>query len=123
VALDDWVDRGLEPPTNNYPDVRKGTLVDVEHARAVFPAIPGVRFPAAANGLRLLDFGPEFGSTGGRLTVLPPIAGPEYRVLVPQVDEDGLDLAGIRPVEVRAPLGTNTGWNLRAAGHREGFGK
>jgi hypothetical protein len=120
VALDDWVDRGLEPPANNYPDVRSGTLVAIEQARAAFPAIPGVQFPAAANGLRVLDFGPEFGPTGGRLTVLPPIAGPEYRVLVPQVDEDGLDLAGIRPVEVRAPLGTNTGWNLRAAGHREG---
>jgi len=32
--------------------------------------------------------------------------------------EDGLDLAGIRPMEVRAPLGTNTGWNIRAAGSR-----
>ena len=31
----------------------------------------------------------------------------------------GLDIAGIRPMQIRVPLGTSTGWNVRAAGHRE----
>jgi hypothetical protein len=35
-------------------------------------------------------------------------------VLVPQVDEDGNEVAGIRVPEVAVPLATYTGWNLRA---------
>jgi hypothetical protein len=34
-------------------------------------------------------------------------------MMVPQVDSDGIDLAGIRMPEVAAPLATYTGWNLR----------
>ncbi len=55
---------------------------------------------------------------GGRLTVLPPLLGDSYALRVPKPDEDGLDIAGIRPIEIRAPLGTNTGWNVRAEGLR-----
>src|SRR5690606_16503846 len=35
--------------------------------------------------------------------------------LVPQVDGDGNELAGIRVPEVAVPLGTSTGWNFRSA--------
>src|SRR5204862_7804982 len=31
---------------------------------------------------------------------------------------DGLDAAGIRPMQIRVPLGTSTGWNVRTAEHR-----
>jgi hypothetical protein len=34
---------------------------------------------------------------------------------VPQVDADGNETTGIRMPEIQAPLGTYTGWNLRAA--------
>jgi hypothetical protein len=34
-------------------------------------------------------------------------------LLVPQVDEDGNERAGIRLPEVAVPLGTYTGWNFR----------
>ena len=34
--------------------------------------------------------------------------------LVPQVDADGNELAGIRVPEVSVPLATTTGWNFRA---------
>jgi hypothetical protein len=37
---------------------------------------------------------------------------------VPRPDEDGIDVAGIHTIETRAPLGTNMGWNVRAAGQR-----
>jgi hypothetical protein len=33
-------------------------------------------------------------------------------VLVPQVDGDGNDIAGIRSLQLAVPLGTYTGWNL-----------
>ena len=118
VALDDWADRGIEPPASAYPDVRRGTLATVDEVARTFPAIPGVAFPTRANGLDALDFGPMFGSGGGRQTVLPPTRGGSYQVLVPTTDRDGHDVAGIHTVDVAAPVGTNTGWNLLAPGPR-----
>jgi hypothetical protein len=35
--------------------------------------------------------------------------------LVPQVDADGNDVAGIRAPDVSVPVATNTGWNFRSA--------
>ena len=118
VALDEWADKGIEPPESNYPDVRRGTLATVDEAARTFPAIPGVTFPATVNGLDALDFGPTFASHGGRQTVLPPNRGGAYQVLVPTTDRDGHDIAGIRTVDIAVPVGTNTGWNLYAAGPR-----
>jgi hypothetical protein len=77
-----------------------------------------VSFPTLVDELEVLDFGPSFHSTGGRLTLLPPAIGASYKVLVPKPDQDGLSIAGIRTMEIRAPLGTNTGWNVRAPGFR-----
>ncbi|MXZ71532.1 MAG: hypothetical protein F4Z04_08525 [Acidobacteria bacterium] len=118
VALDAWADRGIEPPASNYPDVRRGTLATVDEVARTFPAIPGVTFPTRVNGLNALGFGPTFGSQGGRQTVLPPTRGGAYQVLVPTTDRDGHDVAGIRTIDIAAPVGTNTGWNLYAAGPR-----
>ena len=118
VALDEWADKGIEPPESNYPDVRRGTLATVDEAARTFPAIPGVTFPATVNGLDALDFGPTFASHGGRQTVLPPNRGGAYQVLVPTTDRDGHDIAGVRTVDIAVPVGTNTGWNLYAAGPR-----
>jgi hypothetical protein len=120
MALDAWADRGVAPPKSRYPRVDDNTLVPLEKYLATFPAIPGVVLPKALNELELPLFGPTFKSDGGRLARLPPDRGAKYTLLVPQVDKDGLDLAGIRPMEVRVPLGTNMGWNVRAPGHREG---
>ena len=114
VALDAWADQGIEPPKSNYPGIQRRTVVTLEEYRAAFPAIPGAAVPTVLNERELLDFGPEFSSVGGRLTVLPPVLGLSYQVLVPKPDKDGVDIAGIRPMQIRAPLGTNTGWNVRA---------
>ena len=46
---------------------------------------------------------------------VPPKVGKPYRTLIPAVDADGNELAGIRLPDVTVPLGTYTGWNLRAA--------
>ena len=119
VAMDAWADKGREPPESRVPDVRDGTLVTLDEARSSFPAIPGVQFPPLLNELEVLFYGHEFDSEGGRLTVLPPWLGRSYEVRVPKPDKDGLDIAGIRPMEIRAPLGTNVGWNIRAPGRRD----
>ena len=118
VALDAWADHGVEPPPSNYPDVRRGTLATVDEVARTFPAIPGVTFPTRVNGLNALGFGPTFGPQGGRQTVLPPARGGAYQVLVPTTDRDGHDVAGIRTVDIAAPVGTNTGWNVYASGPR-----
>jgi len=118
VALDEWVDEGIEPPPTNYPDVRRGTLASVEETARMFPEIPGVSYPTTVNGLTALDFGPTFSSRGGRQTLLPPKRGSQYQVLVPTIDRDGHDVAGIRTVDIAVPVGTNTGWNLYQEGPR-----
>jgi hypothetical protein len=114
MSLDAWADRGIKPPESSYPTLQDGTLVSLEDARKAFPKIPGVSFPTRMNELELLDFGPTFSSKGGTLALLPPRLGPSYKVFVPRSDEDGLNMAGVRPMEIRVPLGTNTGWNVRA---------
>ena len=61
-----------------------------------------------------LDFGPRwFGE--GIADCVPPKIGKPYRTLVPAVDSDGNEVAGIRLPDVEAPLATYTGWNLRGA--------
>jgi hypothetical protein len=114
IAMDTWAEQGAAPPESNYPRLDAGTLVPVEEARKAFPAIPGVVFPATPNPLRLLDFGPEFGRHGGVTAVQPPLEGASYPVLVPKPGPDGFDIAGIHAMQVRVPLGTFTGWNVRA---------
>ncbi len=118
VALDEWADRGVAPPKSYYPLVQDKTLVSFDEARVAFPAIPGMRFPSGLNELSLPAFGPGFRSTGGRVSQIPPTLGARYQLFVPKADSDGLDVPGIRPIEVRAPTATITGWNVRADGRR-----
>jgi hypothetical protein len=114
VALDAWADKGVKPPDSNYPSVQAGTLVSLRDAREAFPKIPGVAFPTMLNELELLDFGSAFKPEGGRLARVTPALGQRYTILVPKANEDGLDVAGVRPIEIRVPIGTHTGWNVRA---------
>ncbi|MFN8091631.1 MAG: alpha/beta hydrolase domain-containing protein [Vicinamibacteria bacterium] len=109
-ALDLWVADGVEPPPSLYPRVEDGTLAPPE--RAGWPELPGVLFPTVRNEPPRLDFGPRWAR--GVSTVEPPRLGPVFRALVPAVDPDGNDRAGIRLPEVAVPLETQTGWNWRA---------
>lgn len=118
VALDQWADQGIEPPPSQYPGIGRGTLGTVDEVGRMFPAIPGVMFPTVVNGLDVLDYGPTFGPSGGRQTLLPPTRGAGYQVLIPTVDQDGHDVAGIRTIDIAVPVGTSTGWNLYAPGPR-----
>ena len=58
-----------------------------------------------------MDYGPQF-STTRVITNEPPALGRPYSVLVPQVNADGNDVAGVRLPELAVPLGTYTGWNM-----------
>ena len=48
----------------------------------------------------------------------PPVSGPSYEMFVPKSNSDGLNVGGIRPIQVRAPVGTTMGWNIRNEEHR-----
>jgi hypothetical protein len=102
VAMDNWVRSGTAPPPSQVPQVAAQTLVDVKDV--AFPAIPGVQSPRTLNaGARVTNMFIDGGAGGG--TPLP--------LLVPQVDADGNERAGIRHPEVVVPLATLTGWNFR----------
>jgi hypothetical protein len=116
VALDRWATEGIPPPPSRIPTRAAGTLVPADVGLATFPKIPGAACPSGPNDLVATDYGPEF--EAGRMPRQPPEPDPTkpIAVLVPAVDADGNDLAGIRTPEVEAPLATHTGWNVRAAG-------
>lgn len=116
VALDEWTSRGVPPPESRYPRIKDGTLVSVDEFRSQFPKIPGVQLPAACYTPLRLDFGPRW-EKDGIADILPPKMGRPYRTLVPAVDRDGNELAGVHLPDVAAPLATYTGWNLRATPH------
>jgi hypothetical protein len=58
-----------------------------------------------------LDYGPE--SHLSRTTTLPPDLGETYPALVSDVDDAYNEVAGIRLPDLRVPVATHTGWNLR----------
>ncbi|MDP6389688.1 MAG: alpha/beta hydrolase domain-containing protein [Alphaproteobacteria bacterium] len=119
-ALDRWATDGTPPPPSRTPIRADRTLVTRDEWAAQFPAIPGVAVPQSANSLPLYDFGSD--AEAGILAKEPPeIADPAgYAILVPAVDQDGNDVAGVRAPMVAAPLATYTGWNLRVRGHGGG---
>jgi Alpha/beta hydrolase domain len=101
VSMKNWVSAGEEPPPSSIPTIESGQLVP--RAKLRFPEIPGVSVPKHQRQAYRLDFRME-----------PPLAGPPYPTLVPQVNKDGNELAGIKMPEVAVPLATYTGWNLRS---------
>jgi hypothetical protein len=111
VNLDAWVRDGVAPPPSAVPRIADGTAVPAEATEKTFTAIPDVRFPDQIERPLRLDFGPEW--PRGICATLPPVTGAPYATVVSAVDADGNEVAGIRPVELRVPLGTFTGWNLR----------
>ncbi|MCC7276386.1 MAG: hypothetical protein IT561_27220, partial [Alphaproteobacteria bacterium] len=119
-ALDAWATHGTPPPPSRMPMRADGTLVAYEEWRRRFPAIPGVGLPTGVNACPLLDFGPD--AEKGVVSREPPaiLAAEGYPTFVPAVDADGNDVAGVQAPMVGAPLGTYTGWNLRARGHGHG---
>ncbi len=121
LNMDQWV-RGTLAPPSRYPRIADGTLIPL--ASYKFPKIPGVVRAREANQAWRLDFGPQWRE--GIISIEPPNVGAPFPVLVPQVDADGNERAGIRLPELAAPLATYAPWNLRdpsigAPGQRVSF--
>jgi hypothetical protein len=111
LALDAWVKDGTPPPPSRYARVDDGTLVPME--RLAFPRVPGLELPVGPTPKERLDYGPEW-ARGVIGRVLPVTVAPGYTVLVPRVDADGNEVAGLRLPALAVPTATLTGWALRA---------
>jgi hypothetical protein len=102
VALDDWTQKNVPPPASMVPRLDRGTLVAANRVR--FPALPGVASPQMVSaGKRAAN--PLLANGSGEGAALP--------LLVPQVDADGNEVAGVRLPDLSVPLATYTGWNFR----------
>lgn len=95
-AAHQWVQSGTAPPDSRHPRLRDQTLVPLK--TLAFPTIPGVGDPRIIEGPGHME--------DGRFTPFP--------FVVPRVDADGNEVAGIRVPEQSVPLATTTGWNFRA---------
>ena len=109
VAMEEWVRDGKAPPESRYPKLSDQTLVKREELK--FPAIQGVTVPQRVHEALRFDFGPQWKKR--IITKQPPGIGKPFPIFVPQVDQDGNDLAGVRLPQLAVPLAAYTGWNLR----------
>jgi hypothetical protein len=91
VAMTKWVKDDVAPPASRIPRIADGTLVPINQVR--FPEIAGVQNPKIIPAARQ--------------------AGKSLPFVVPQVDEDGNELSGVRTAEQAVPMATYTGWNFR----------
>jgi len=111
VAMDAWVKDNKQPPPSQYPRIADDKLVAAGAIQ--FPKIPGVALPTKPEKAYHVDYGPEFRSKG-IISIEPPKIGDAFPLLLPQVDQDGNETAGIRMPELAVPLATYAGWNMRA---------
>ena len=123
-AMEKWIAQNTAPPTSQYPTVASGNLV--ESSAIGFPNLTNVMVPNGATAkptqLSLIYsgiFNQLFAIDYSNAVPVVNLAK-QYRVLVARVDKNGNEVAGILVPDVKVPLATYTGWNLRAAGHAMG---
>ena len=125
TALVAWVVKGALPPPSQYPRLdRRGNLVAPTQAALGFPVIPGLPLPdGILTPLYQYDFGSRFhyNDLSGVITMQPPPIRQVLPTVVPKVDADGNEVAGVASVLHQVPLGTYTGWNTNAGGFYKGY--
>ena len=121
AALVEWVTKGTAPPASRYPMLADGALVAADANAATYRTIPGLR-PVGVNPVLEYDFGASFlaNDLSGVIAKEPPPITRVIPTLVPRVNSDGNETAGIASVLHQAPLGTYLGWNVQSAGFFKG---
>lgn len=110
LALDRWVKEGKPPPPSVYPRIADRTLVQASTLE--WPS--HIAAPRSPNPMPQFDYGIK--SAEGIIDNAPPLPLPyRYKVLVPAIDADGNEVAGLRVPEQAVPFATSTGWALRSA--------
>jgi hypothetical protein len=118
-----WVIHGTEPPPSSYPRLAAGDLAPNNAAAMGWPAIPKVPPPdGMAVGLMDYDYGSTLNANDftGVLSQWPPAIRQTLPALMPKLNADGNETAGIASVLHQAPLGTYTGWNVTRSGFFQG---
>jgi Alpha/beta hydrolase domain len=91
-TLDAWATANVAPPESRFPKTSDGTLAPaLPQSAQGFPDIPGVQYTGDFNQIGVVD-----------RSTLPPrhVAGKDYAILVPRVDEDGNEIGGIRGTHI-----------------------
>lgn len=101
IALTEWTETGKLPPVSETPRIDNKSLV--LPTQVAFPKIPNIKVSQWVNSIDRESSKPELWEyeTG-------------YDILIPQVDQDGNEVAGIATPDIAVPLGTHTGWNYYA---------
>jgi len=123
VDMVDWVTKGVQPPDSRYPKLADGTLVQPTSAAMGWPNIPNSPKPdGVMNSVLDYDYGPQFryNDGSGVISNVPPPVKQVIPTLAPKVDADGNEIAGIKSLLMRLPLGTYTAWNPIASGPLKG---
>jgi len=107
VALDAWISTGLPAPPSRISRLADRTLVASADLR--FPALPDFVRAAAPDAI----------DPPGDWVHPRPVASP-YRPLVPAVDADGNDRAGLQLPDIAVAAATYTGFNLYKAPYPAG---
>jgi len=117
-----WVVKGTPMPASRYPKIADGTLVENTNAAMGFPSIPGKPSPEhLVYPLLDYDLGPHFNyQDASGFLVKVPVVKRALPQLVPKVDADGNEVAGVKSPLEMAPLGTYTGWNVMSSGPFKG---
>ncbi len=123
-ALIDWVRSGKAPPASRYPTLAHGDLVRPTNAALGWPAIPGAPSPEGKlNTFVRQTFGAAFRANDlSGITDQPPRIVAVLPSLVPRVNADGNETAGVPSVQLQVPIGTYTGWNVDTFGYEAGGG-
>lgn len=118
-ALIAWVTSGTLPPESRYPLFSRGELVAASNSAVRWPPLPGVPgIEGLVKPVLDYDFGPAFraNDVSGIIARWPPRIVQVLPTLVPTVNADGNETAGVPSVLLQAPLGSYLGWNVAASG-------
>ncbi|HLF77791.1 MAG TPA: alpha/beta hydrolase domain-containing protein [Dehalococcoidia bacterium] len=112
VNLDAWASQDVEPPASAHARLDNGTLVEAAKVFETIGKLPQVVTPDPEHvgALYELDLGKDVAQGIG---VYPAKLGRRYPRLVPAVDADGNEIAGVRLPDISVPVATHTGWNPR----------
>ncbi|MAG33115.1 MAG: hypothetical protein CL908_19730 [Deltaproteobacteria bacterium] len=103
-----WVEEEIAPPPSVVPAIADGTLVEAASLRYPLASLATPRSPHVAYRM---NFGSHW--SDGIIDQQPPKRGAALAIRVPAVDALGNEATGIRPLEVRVPVGSYVPWALR----------